>query len=322
MRTISEYISLAEAAVSRNDRRDHPLTGLYAPIAYGLSGGGKRLRPLLLLMSAESYGENVEECFAPAAGIEMFHNFTLLHDDVMDNSDMRRGRPSVYAKWGINTAILSGDTMLTLATQLIADVEDLYLRRVLDEFNNMAILVYEGQQEDMEFEARDEVSMSEYISMVEKKTGALLGASAAIGSIIGGATEKDVRALYNFGLQLGVAFQIQDDLLDVFGNEATFGKPIGGDINNNKKTYLSISVLEQNDEISRRFRESMEMTPGKEKIAKVTEIYRESGILQRCREEIEGYCIRALESLHSTALPPDAMRNFEILVEDLLKRNK
>lgn len=322
MRPISEYISLAEEAVRRNDRREHPLTGLYAPIAYGLSGGGKRLRPLLLLMLAESYGKNVEECFAPAAGIEMFHNFTLLHDDVMDNSDMRRGRPSVYAKWGINTAILSGDTMLTLATQLISDVEDIYLRRVLDEFNNMAILVYEGQQEDMEFEARSEVGMSEYISMVEKKTGALLGAAAAIGATIGGATEKDIRALYNFGLQLGVAFQIQDDLLDVFGDETTFGKPIGGDINNNKKTYLSISVLEQNDELSRRFREGMEMTPGKEKIATVTEIYRESGISQRCSEEINGYCRRALESLHSTALSPEAMRNFEILVEDLLKRNK
>lgn len=322
MMKLKEYFSLAEEAVAAHDQSGRTPSGLYGPIAYGLSGGGKRLRPVLLLLAAGAFGKDAHAAMAPAAGIEMFHNFTLLHDDVMDDSAMRRGRPSVYAKWGIDTAILSGDTMLTLATQLMAEVDDAILRRVLDVFNEMALKVYEGQQEDIEFEKEDDVRMGAYISMVEKKTGVLLGASAAIGAIIGGATEADARALYDFGLKMGVAFQIQDDWLDVFGDEETFGKPIGGDINNNKKTYLTISTLSCGGDISREFRKCMRLEPGENKIARVSHIYRQSGVSERCRAEISRYCDAALESLRKAAMSAEALARFEELVEMLIKRSR
>ncbi|MDE6023567.1 MAG: polyprenyl synthetase family protein, partial [Muribaculaceae bacterium] len=242
MLRISEYSSLAEETIRSLSFPGSDLDGLYAPITYGMQSGGKRLRPTLVLMAADAFGNCPQKALKAAAGIEMYHNFTLLHDDVMDKSELRRGRPTVHAKWDESTAILSGDTMLTVATQLISEVDDNILRPVLDTFDAQAIKVYEGQRLDMDFETKEDVSIDEYIEMIKAKTGALLGGAAKIGALIGGASYEDAELMDEFGIMLGVAFQIEDDYLDTFGNADTFGKPIGGDINNNKKTFLMVKA--------------------------------------------------------------------------------
>ena len=222
MRTIEEYIRLAEKAVGSIKLPKRP-AGLYEPITYGLSNGGKRLRPALLLAACEAAGKDCTAALSQAAAIEMFHNFTLLHDDVMDNADLRRGKPTVCRKWDNNTAILSGDTMLTLATQLLVEgVAPDKAARLLDIFNRAAIGVYEGQQYDMEFESRNDVTEEEYIDMIRLKTSVLLGCAAQLGAEIGDAEERQGMALYGFAMNLGIAFQLQDDWLDVYGDPAVF----------------------------------------------------------------------------------------------------
>lgn len=214
--------------------------GLYKPIVYGLEQGGKRLRPVILLAACDAVGGDSAKALPQAAAIEMYHNFTLLHDDVMDKADLRRGKPTVCNKWDDNTAILSGDTMLTLATQLVVDgVEPQKAMRLLKEFNETAIGVYEGQQYDMEFEARTDVTIDEYMEMIRLKTSVLLAGAARIGAVMGDADERNANALYDFAVNLGLAFQLQDDWLDVYGDPDVFGKAIGGDIMNNKKHICS-----------------------------------------------------------------------------------
>ena len=221
--------------------------GLYEPIEYILSLGGKRIRPVLMLMAYNLYKEDISSIYDPATGIEVYHNHTLLHDDLMDRSDMRRGKPTVHKVWNDNTAILSGDTMLILAFRYIAGCAPEHLKEVVDLFSLTALEICEGQQLDMEFESRSDVAEDEYIEMIRLKTAVLLAASLKIGAILAGASAADAENLYNFGMQIGVAFQLQDDLLDVYGDPEVFGKKIGGDILCNKKTYMLIKALERAD---------------------------------------------------------------------------
>lgn len=209
--------------------------GLYAPIEYVLSLGGKRIRPVLMLLSYQLYKENVDDILSQAAGIETYHNYTLLHDDLMDRADMRRNKPTVHKVWDENTAILSGDAMLVLAYRLMNNCPDSYLKQVMDIFSQTALEICEGQQWDMEFETRSDVTVSEYIEMIRLKTSVLLSAALKIGAVLGDASEEDAQKLYDFGIKMGLAFQLQDDFLDVYGNPKVFGKNIGGDILCNKK---------------------------------------------------------------------------------------
>lgn len=313
---------MAEAEIRSMTLPGGNLEGLYAPITYGMQAGGKRLRPTLLLMAADAFGSDAPKALKPAVGIELFHNFTLLHDDVMDNSDTRRGRPTVHAKWNANTAILSGDTMLTLATQLMMNVDDDILRPVLNTFNSQAIKVYEGQQLDMGFEDRDDVTLEEYTEMIKGKTGALLGGAAKIGALIGGASKEDADKMYDFGMMLGIAFQIEDDYLDTFGNADTFGKPIGGDINNNKKTFLMTKALSADDSNSKALRIALQMPAGPTKVKTVTKIYETMGIPAICKSEVAAYSSKALAAVKKTSLSDEKREAFRKLIDKLIDRNK
>lgn len=322
MKRISEYSAMAEAAIRSLELPKGNLDGLYSPVSYGMQAGGKRLRPTLVLMAADAFGNCPEKAINPAVGIEMFHNFTLLHDDVMDKSDLRRGRPSVHAKWDENTAILSGDTMLTLATKKISEVEDSILRPVLDTFNDQALRVYEGQRLDMDFEELDQVALDEYIEMIKAKTGALLGGASKIGAMIGGATPEDADRMYEFGLMLGVAFQIEDDYLDTFGNADTFGKPIGGDINNNKKTFLMVKALASGGPNADALKAALKMPAGSTKVKTVTRIYESMGLPAVCKAEVTAYSSKALAAIKKTSLPDDRREAFRLLIDKLITRTR
>ena len=322
MQTLDDYRIEIESTIKGLQFPEGKLETLYAPIKYALSAGGKRIRPVLTLMAADAYGEKSKEALLPAVGLETFHNFTLLHDDVMDKSEKRRGRETVHKKYDENTAILSGDTMLTLATEFVCKVEDQSLRNVLDTFNSMAIKVYEGQQLDMDFEKQDQIVLDDYIEMIKNKTGALLGACAKIGSLIGGATEKDADKMYEYGMMTGVAFQIQDDYLDTFGDATTFGKNIGGDINNGKKTYLYVSALQQDSQTAEALREAFKIPAGDVRVKAVTRLYEKLGIAETAKKAVNHYSSLALKALNSTTLSDDKKEIFRKLAEKLIGRKK
>lgn len=322
MKTIAEYSADIESAIRSLSFPDGKLGSLYQPIEYALSAGGKRIRPVLLLMSADAFGGKAPEAIRPAVGIETFHNFTLLHDDVMDNSDVRRGRPTVHKKYDANTAILSGDTMLTLAIQYVSEVDNALLREVLDTFNSMAIDVYEGQQLDMDFEKADKIALSDYLEMIEGKTGSLLGAAAKIGALIGGASQEDARLMYEFGVMTGLAFQIQDDWLDTFGDATTFGKPIGGDILNGKKTYLYVAALEEGGQTAEALRVAFNMPAGDSKVKVVTRLYEKIGVGEKSKKAVGHYSSKALKALNATSLPEEKKEAFRKLAEKLIGRKK
>lgn len=225
--------------------------GLYEPIAYTLSGEGKRVRPTLLLTASKIFGCDEQKVMPAALAIEVFHNFTLLHDDVMDKAQVRRGRPTVHVKWNENTAILSGDQMIIEAYKLLAQLPDNYLPTVLRMFNKMGTEICEGQQYDVDFESRQDVTISEYLKMIEYKTSVLLATALQIGGYLAGATQTQQEALYAFGIHVGLAFQVQDDLLDVYGDPVSFGKAIGGDICCNKKTFMLLNAFDKADVTSR-----------------------------------------------------------------------
>lgn len=226
--------------------------GLYDPIEYVLSLGGKRIRPVLMLMAYNLYKDDVSTVMSQAVALETYHNYTLLHDDLMDRSDMRRGKATVHKVWNENTAILSGDAMLVLAYQFLTRNTPAHLDEILGLFSQTALEICEGQQFDMEFETRENVTADEYIEMIRLKTAVLLAASLKIGAILAGASTADADALYTFGMQIGIAFQLKDDFLDVYGNPELFGKNIGGDILCNKKTFMLIKALERADEAQRK----------------------------------------------------------------------
>lgn len=322
MERFSDYSALVEQVLRDMEYPGGELAGLYEPISYAMSAGGKRLRPALVLMAADAFGGKVAEAERAAVGVEMFHNFTLVHDDVMDKSDTRRGRPSVHAKWDANHAILSGDTMLTLATQCVMMVDDSILRRVLDVFNAMAIRVYEGQQLDMDFETRDDVTVTDYLRMISDKTGALLGASAQIGALIGGADDRDAELMYEFGMMLGLAFQIQDDWLDVFGEASTFGKPIGGDINNGKKSYLLLTAMAQGGPDAEALAGAMQMPAGPVRVKTVTRLYEKMGIREACHKAVVEYSAKAMDALRRTGLGDAEREAFKQIVDKLTGRKR
>lgn len=323
MKKISDYTAITEKTLREmNLPSESDLAGLYEPVVYALSAGGKRLRPSLALMAADAFGGAADRAVAAAIGLEIFHNFTLLHDDVMDRSDLRRNRPTVHKKWDENTAILSGDTMLTLATECISEVDDSILRKVLVTFNTMAIRVYEGQRLDMDFETADNVKISDYIRMISDKTGALLAAAVKIGALIGGASSDDAMHMAEYGMMLGIAFQIQDDWLDVFGDANTFGKPIGGDINNNKKSFLLLSALNAGTPDSRAVRDAIKLPAGDTKVRIVTKLYERMGISELCRKAIAEYTSKAVSALKATSLSEEAREPFRLLLDKLTGRKK
>ena len=298
--------------------------GLYDPIEYVLALGGKRLRPVLMLLAYNLYREDVESIFSQAAGIETYHNFTLLHDDLMDNADMRRGKPVVHKKWNENTAILSGDAMLILSYQFMMNqCPPEHVQEVMEIFGRTALEVCEGQQWDMEFESRNDVTVGEYIEMIRLKTSVLLAAALKIGAVLGGASSADAQKLYDFGIRMGLAFQLQDDYLDVYGNPAVFGKKIGGDILCNKKTYMLITALEQakgeNREELLRWLKTADFVP-EEKIAAVTAIYNKVGIAGYCDAQIEIYYQEGLQLLNEVDVDDARKENLRIFVHHLMER--
>jgi geranylgeranyl diphosphate synthase type II len=264
---------------------------LYDPVYYSLGVGGKRIRPILCLMACELFGSNYEEGINAAIGIEIFHNFTLLHDDMMDKADVRRGKPVVHVKWNENIALLSGDAMSVIAYKYICETKT-NLRQVLEVFSDTALKICEGQQYDMDFETMSEVSEKQYLLMINLKTAVLLAASLKIGAIIAGASEKDQKNIYEFGENLGMAFQLQDDLLDTFGDPDVFGKNIGGDIVANKKTYLLIKALEtankqQKEDLNKWL--SLKSFEPAEKVKSIKEIYQNLGIPEYSEQLMNQY---------------------------------
>ena len=301
-----------------------PPQGLYEPIAYELSLGGKRIRPVLMLMAYNLYQDNVDAILSQAAGLETYHNHTLLHDDVMDKADMRRNKPTVHNVWNENTAILSGDAMLILAYRLMADCPKDKLADVLHVFTETTMEICEGQQWDMEFETRMDVKVEEYIEMIRLKTSVLLAAALKIGAMLGGASDEDAQKLYDFGVKIGLAFQLQDDWLDVYGDSKVFGKNIGGDILCNKKTYMLITALEEADEEQRAVLEGWlaahDYVPA-EKIAAVTALYNEIGVGKRCQEKAEALNAEGFGILDSINLPEERKAVLREYACSMLNRN-
>ena len=309
-------INLIEQAKGNLGLPDY-LPGLYEPIRYTLSAGGKRIRPLLALASCEACGVNAEEAINQAWAIEMFHNFTLLHDDVMDRAETRRNRPTVHIKWNEATAILSGDTMLTIATQLMSRCPDEKLPELLRLFNSTAIKIYEGQQMDMDFEVRNDVKVEEYLEMIRLKTAVLLSCACEAGAIMAHATDSTRRALSEWAENVGMAFQLQDDYLDTFGDAETFGKTPGGDILNDKKTWLLITAeAEAPDEI----RPLLGGERSQAKIDAVTAVYRKLNLPARIHQLTESYTIKANEALDEANIPRQAREWFTNLTTSLSVR--
>ena len=300
-----------------------PPKGLYEPIAYELDLGGKRVRPVLMLMGYNLYREDVDTILPQAAGLETYHNHTLLHDDVMDHADMRRGKPTVHNVWNENTAILSGDAMLILAYRLMAQCPADKLPQVLGIFTETTMEICEGQQWDMEFEKRMDVKVDEYVEMIRLKTSVLLAAALKIGACLAGAPEEDARKLYDFGMKMGLAFQLQDDWLDVYGDPKVFGKNIGGEILCNKKTYMLITALQQADDAQRAELEgwlSATNCEPAEKIAAVTRLYNKVGVGERCMERVEAYYNEGLAVLDSVALPAERKQVLKEFACSLMNR--
>ena len=298
---------------------------LYEPIAYSLSAGGKRLRPMLTVLACNIFSDNALSALPAAAALEVFHTFTLLHDDVMDNATVRRGKPSVYGKWGTNAALLSGDAMMIYSYKLLQQTPVEYLPAVLGCFNYTAMTVCEGQQVDMEFESRTDVTMEEYMSMIDKKTAALLAGATMIGAIQGGADTQSRQQLFTFATYLGLAFQLQDDLLDAYGTEASLGKPIGGDIVEGKKSFLMLTALFKADSATRKtlshLLENKEIAE-EEKIARVLEIYNQLGVREIAEAEINLHFSKAMNALDSLDASPERVEPLRFLAQSLLGRNK
>ena len=300
--------------------------GLYEPIEYTMRLGGKRLRPQLLINAAVMFGADAEKVAPAALAIETFHNFTLLHDDLMDRSPLRRGKPTVYSKWDPNTAILSGDAMLIIAWQHLLRLQCDNLQEILTTFNDTAIGIMEGQQYDMEFEHRHDVTIDEYMEMIRLKTAVLLAGALKIGALYAHAPATDIAQLYRFGIHIGLAFQLQDDLLDTYGDTATFGKKTGQDILDNKKTYLPLKALEtgsaeQTEELRELFNGTATL-PDDEKIAHVTAIYNQLDIRQITQEEINRQFAIAEEALNAIMLPEERKKEMRQMAQRLLGRQK
>ena len=323
MKTVEDINQIIKVELDKINWSKEP-RGLYEPIAYVLSIGGKRIRPVLTLMACNLFSGNVQQALNTAIGLEIFHNFTLLHDDIMDHADVRRGQPTVHKKWDDNTAILSGDVMQIAAYQFIAKTTSGNLKRTLDLFSQTAAEICEGQQYDVEFESRKKVEASEYLEMIRLKTAVLLGAALQIGAWIGGADNEDAQLLYDFGINIGLAFQLKDDLLDVYGDEATFGKKIGGDILCNKKTYLLIHALEiakgKDAEELQKWLAVSEEKLSDDKINAMTLLFNKLGVKQICEDKMHFFYSMAVAKLEKVKVLDHKKQELRKIAEKLMFR--
>ena len=313
-----EFVTYLEEKISVKE----PIN-LYEPIAYILSLGGKRLRPVLTLMTADIFDCNYKKALDAALAVEVFHNFSLVHDDIMDDAPLRRGKTTVHEKWDINTGILSGDAMLINAYQLFENYEGDVFRKLAQLFSKTAIEVCEGQQYDVDFETRDDVTIPEYLKMIEYKTAVLVGAAMKMGAIIANVSQDEQNNIYEFGKNLGIAFQLQDDYLDAFGDPKTFGKQVGGDIIENKKTFLYLKALEfanqdQVKELEHLF--SIQPKDTSDKISTVKNVFVESGAAQRTKEEIALYTQKAFITLEKLTISDDKKALLKKFGESLMQR--
>jgi geranylgeranyl diphosphate synthase type II len=296
---------------------------LYEPVDYCLKNGGKRMRPAMTLLGCQLFGGDVEKAMNAAIGLELFHNFTLMHDDIMDNAPIRRGKPAVHAKWNANTAILSGDVMFAIAGDYMTRVDDAHLREVMETYHQTVIEVCDGQQLDMNFETRDEVSLEEYIGMIRLKTAVLPAACLKVGAIVAGASPADQEHLYRFGESIGLAFQLKDDWLDLFGDEAKFGKKTGGDILANKKTWLYIQALELANADQRKVLQAAyanHIADPDEKIRTVKNIFLDLKIDQLGVKQMEDWYEEAFSDLEQINVADDAKENLRALARSLFDR--
>jgi len=324
MRTSSEILHLVNDYIDHLPYDRQPAS-LYEPVKYVLSLGGKRIRPVLMLLGYNLWREQPEDILMPAIGLETYHNYTLLHDDLMDNADMRRGHQTVHRRWNNNTAILSGDSMLVLAYQRVAQVPTDKLRPVLDLFTETALEIGEGQEYDMAFETRNDVTEDEYIEMIRLKTSVLLACALKMGAILADAPQKDIDCIYRLGEQLGLAFQLQDDLLDVYGDPAVFGKAIGGDITSNKKTYMLINAYNRADDRQRQELQrwiTASQFDRAEKVSAVTRLYDEIGIRQLCEQKINDYFTQAGYYLQQLNVADERKASLKAYMDEMLHRNK
>lgn len=324
MYSIEQLTEIVDKGINNLNIPEEP-SKLYEPIRYTLASGGKRIRPVLALAACNVFSESIDKAIYPALAIELFHNFTLIHDDIMDNAPLRRNQPTVHSKWGQDVAILSGDAMNILAYQLLAKTDKEHLLQVLNIFNTIALGVCDGQQMDMDFENSQYVTQDEYLAMIELKTSILLKGGMQIGAIIGGASQSDIISIGEFGKNLGLAFQLQDDLLDVYGDTNSFGKKIGGDIVASKKTFLTIkafSLAKGNtlDMLNGYFK-AENIDPLK-KVEGVIGIYNELGIKEIAKEKINFYYQASIANLEKLKVNPDKMRVLQILADMIMNREK
>ena len=324
MKTSKEILGMISDYLSSLPYDRQP-SGLYEPIRYVLSMGGKRIRPSLMLMAYNLYKENPEAVLPQACALETYHNFTLLHDDLMDNADMRRGHQTVHRKWNANTAILSGDTMLILAFRRMMQCPEHTLKAVMETFTETTLEIDEGQQMDIDFETRDDVQEEEYIKMIHLKTSVLLACALKIGAIMAGAPKEDVDRLYRFGERMGLAFQLQDDYLDVYGDPAVFGKAIGGDILCNKKTYMLINALNAADANQKKELQAWidaEHPDAQQKIAAVTALYNKIGVDKMAQAKIEQYFAEARACLEEVNVESGRKQVLRDYTDAMMHRNK
>jgi geranylgeranyl diphosphate synthase type II len=323
MHAISHYQELITDYFSELHLTKDP-KNLYEPIEYILSLGGKRMRPILTLMAAEVFDIDCKKALAAATAIEVFHNFSLVHDDIMDDAPLRRGNETVHEKWNINTGILSGDAMLILAYQHFEEYEPKIFRELAKLFSKTALEVCEGQQYDVDFETRDDVTIPEYLKMIEYKTAVLVAAAMKMGAIVAETTTDNADLIYDFGLNLGLAFQLQDDYLDAFGDPETFGKQVGGDIIENKKTYLYLKAIAFSDENQKNqlmHLFSIHPSDNADKITSVKEIFNTTGASSATQQAIHDFTFKAFETLEKMNISSDKKSMLRTFGENLMNRN-
>lgn len=323
MQTVAFYQQAIKEYLAHYNLEKEPAS-LYHPIKYILRLGGKRLRPVLTLMTAEIFNTSYLKALDAALSIELFHNFSLIHDDIMDEAPLRRGQQTVHEKWDINTGILSGDALLILAYQLFENYDAETFQALAKLFSKTALEVCEGQQYDIDFETRDNVTISEYLKMIEYKTAVLLGAAMKMGAIVAGVSKEEQDSIYNFGKFLGVAFQIQDDFLDAFGDPKAFGKQVGGDIIENKKTFLYLKAQElSTPEEALQLKHLYEISPKEplEKIETIKQIFVSSGAADRTKNEIETYTHKAFDILDNLTISEEKKQILIGFGENLMNRN-
>ncbi len=323
MHALSHYQELISDYFSELHLTKEP-KNLYQPIEYILSLGGKRMRPILTLMATEVFDVDCKKALAAATAIEVFHNFSLVHDDIMDDAPLRRGNETVHEKWNINTGILSGDAMLILAYQHFEEYEPKIFRELAKLFSKTALEVCEGQQYDVDFETRDDVTIPEYLKMIEYKTAVLVAAAMKMGAIVAETTTENADLIYDFGLNLGLAFQLQDDYLDAFGDPETFGKQVGGDIIENKKTYLYLKAIAFSDENQKNqlmHLFSIHPSDNVDKITSVKEIFNASGASSATQQAIRDFTLKAFETLEKMNISSDKKQSLRVFGENLMNRN-